>query len=93
LRANARRLRAGLAARGMPADGPEDGHIVPVMIGASDVTMRVGAALDAAGFLVGAIRPPTVPDGTARLRITVSAAHNAAAIDALLDALAAALKS
>ena len=90
LRANARRLRAGLAARGMPADGPEDGHIVPVMIGASDETMRVSAALDAAGFLVGAIRPPTVPDGTARLRITVSAAHDAQAIDGLLEALAAA---
>ena len=73
--------------------GPEDGHIVPVVIGASDETMRVGAALDAAGFLVGAIRPPTVPDGTARLRITVSAAHDAEAIDALLDALAAARPS
>jgi 8-amino-7-oxononanoate synthase len=93
LRANARRLRTGLAARGWPAGGPEDGHIVPVVIGASDVTMGVGAALEAAGFLVGAIRPPTVPDGTARLRITVSAAHDADAVDALLDALAAALPS
>jgi 7-keto-8-aminopelargonate synthetase-like enzyme len=91
LRANARRLRAGLAARGMTVPGPEDGHIVPVMIGASDVALRVGAALDAAGFVVGAIRPPTVPAGTARLRITVSAAHDAQAIDALLDVLAAAL--
>jgi 8-amino-7-oxononanoate synthase len=91
LRANARRLRAGLAARGWPADGPEDGHIVPVVIGASDAAMGVGAALEAAGFLVGAIRPPTVPDGTARLRITVSAAHDAHAIDGLLDVLSAAL--
>ena len=93
LRANALRLRAGLAARGRPVAGPEDGHIVPVMIGASDATMGVGAALEAAGFLVGAIRPPTVPDGTARLRITVSAAHDAPAIDALLDVLSAALAS
>jgi 8-amino-7-oxononanoate synthase len=91
LRANARRLRAGLTARGRPSPGPEDGHIVPVMIGASDATMGVGAALEEAGFLVGAIRPPTVPDGTARLRITVSAAHDAPAIDALLDALSSAL--
>jgi len=93
LRANARRLRAGLAARGRPADGPEDGHIVPVVIGASEATMRVGAALEAAGFLVGAIRPPTVPEGTARLRITVSAAHDDHAIDALLAALDAAVSS
>ena len=93
LRDNARRLRAGLAARGWPAAGPDDGHIVPVVIGASEATMAVAAALEAAGFLVGAIRPPTVPAGTARLRITVSTAHDAAAIDALLDALAAALPS
>ena len=91
LRANARRVRAGLATRGWPAAGPEDGHIVPVVIGASDATMGVGAAVEAAGFLVGAIRPPTVPDGTARLRITVSAAHDADAIDGLLDVLATAL--
>lgn len=93
LRANARRLRAGLAACGRPAAGPDDGHIVPVVIGASEATMGVGAALEAAGFLVGAIRPPTVPEGSARLRITVSAAHDAAAIDQLLDVLAAALPS
>jgi 8-amino-7-oxononanoate synthase len=91
LRANARRLRAGLAARGRPAAGPDDGHIVPVVIGASEATMGVGAALEAAGFLVGAIRPPTVPEGSARLRITVSAAHDVPAIDQLLDVLGTAL--
>jgi 8-amino-7-oxononanoate synthase len=93
VRANARRLRAGLAARGRPAAGPADGHIVPVVIGASEATMAAGAALEDAGFLVGAIRPPTVPQGTARLRITVSASHDADTIDALLGALAAALPS
>jgi 8-amino-7-oxononanoate synthase len=49
--------------------------------------MRVGEHLAAAGFLVGAVRPPTVPVGTSRLRITLSAAHTCAQIDALADAL------
>jgi 8-amino-7-oxononanoate synthase len=39
------------------------------------------------GFMVGAIRPPTVPEGTGRLRITLSATHSEQQVDALLDAL------
>ena len=92
LRANARALRAGLAALGWaPHGGPADGHIVPIVIGDEEATMRSGAALRAAGFLVGAIRPPTVPRGTARLRLTVSAAHSSEDVAALLRALASAL--
>jgi 8-amino-7-oxononanoate synthase len=39
------------------------------------------------GFMVGAIRPPTVPEGSGRLRITLSASHSEQQVDALLDAL------
>jgi 8-amino-7-oxononanoate synthase len=91
LQADARRLRKGLAALGRPAPGPEDGHIIPVVIGANEATMQVGGALRAAGFLVGAVRPPTVPAGSARLRITANAAHAPRDSDALLAALACAL--
>jgi 8-amino-7-oxononanoate synthase len=61
---------------------------VPVVIGESDATMRIGAELRERGILVGAVRPPTVPLGTSRLRITLSAAHTDADIDRLLGALA-----
>lgn len=83
LRRNSARVRSALG-----VSGPPEGHIVPVVIGESDATMRVGAALRARGILVGAVRPPTVPLGTSRLRITISAAHTDADIDQLLRALA-----
>ena len=57
---------------GLPA--PQSA-IVPLILGASDVALAASQALEHEGFLVTAIRPPTVPDGTARLRITFSAAH------------------
>jgi 8-amino-7-oxononanoate synthase len=91
VRAHAQALRGGLATLGWRPGGPKDGHIVPVVIGDDDVTMHAAAALRAAGFLVGAIRPPTVPKGTARLRMTVSAAHTPEDVAALLRALASAL--
>jgi 7-keto-8-aminopelargonate synthetase-like enzyme len=81
LRANARRLRTGLAARGMTVPGPEDGHIVPVMIRASDVALR-GRGARRGGICRRRDSPTDRPAGTARLRITVSAAHDALAIDA-----------
>jgi 8-amino-7-oxononanoate synthase len=87
LRENARRMRDGLAALGRPAPGEADGHIVPVPLGDPGETMRIGAALRARGFLAGAVRPPTVPPGGSRLRVTLSAAHTAEQIDGLLDAL------
>jgi 8-amino-7-oxononanoate synthase len=88
LRVNAARLRTGLAQRSIPSAGDPGMHVVPVMIGDADNVVRIGAVLRARGLLVGAVRPPTVPDGTSRLRISVSAAHTPAHIDNLVESLA-----
>ena len=61
--------------------------IQPVIIGANDELMTVSRKIREKGFLCGAIRPPTVPQGTARLRITVTAAHNDTDIINLTDTL------
>jgi len=86
LRALAARLRAGAAQLGLPLQ-PVDGPIQPLLVGDAARAMQLSAALLARGYWVGAIRPPTVPAGTARLRITLSAAHDEAAVDGLLEAL------
>ncbi|HQQ62982.1 MAG TPA: 8-amino-7-oxononanoate synthase [Pseudomonadales bacterium] len=62
--------------------------IQPIIIGSSDRVMRVDAQLRAAGFLVGAVRPPTVAEGAARLRITLCAEHREADIEKLLETVA-----
>ncbi len=61
--------------------------IVPVVLGDTDHTLRAAAMLEEDGFLVVPIRPPTVPEGTARLRITFSAAHAAADVERLAAAI------
>jgi 8-amino-7-oxononanoate synthase len=63
--------------------------IQPLIIGENSEALRIAAALLDAGLWVPAIRPPTVPVGTARLRITLSAAHDAAQVQRLVDALQA----
>jgi len=85
------RLRAGLApicaGRGwqlMDSDTP----IQPLVIGGNTAALELTRALLAQGIWVPAIRPPTVPKGQARLRITLSAAHSEAQVDALVAALA-----
>ena len=55
--------------------------IVPVLIGSTQQTMQFMAALMDAGIMVSGIRPPTVPEGTSRLRVTVTAAHTAEEIE------------
>ena len=59
--------------------------IVPIILGSTERTMEASRLLQDEGFLVIAIRPPTVPDGTARLRVTFSAAHEDADISRLVD--------
>lgn len=89
---NARYLRSRLRDIGVAPAGISDGYIVPIVLGASKRTSEVGRALCDAGFLVGAVRPPTVPMGQSRLRITVSAAHRPCHIDGLVDAMATVLQ-
>ena len=81
------RFRAGAAQLGLPlADSLTP--IQPIMAGTNARALAWSRALETAGILVTAIRPPTVPDGTARLRVTFSAAHTDADLDRLLAALA-----
>jgi 8-amino-7-oxononanoate synthase len=86
------RLRAGLEARGVAAAAPREPAAVtaihPVVLGSEARALAASRALEERGFLVSAIRPPTVPAGTARLRVTLSAAHEESQVDALVDALA-----
>jgi len=80
------RLRHGAAQLGLPlADSLTP--IQPLIAGTSSRALAWSRALESAGILVTPIRPPTVPEGTARLRITLSAAHEETDVDRLLDAL------
>jgi len=78
------RARAGaLPWRLLPSSTP----IQPLIVGDVATAVRASEALAARGILVPAIRPPTVPAGTARLRVSLSAAHSLADVEALNDAL------
>ena len=81
------RFRSGAAEIGLRLmDSPTP--IQPILVGDSERALKLSALLKDRGLLVGAIRPPTVPAGSARLRVTLSAAHSAAQLEQLLDALA-----
>ena len=66
---------------------PSRTAIHALIVGENDETMALSAALAGEGILVPAIRPPTVPKGSARLRISLSAAHTLTDVDLLIDAL------
>ena len=80
------RLRRGIGGLGLPLL-PSQTPIQPILLGETVEATRWSEALLRRGILVSAIRPPTVPKGRARLRITLSAVHTDAHIDALLAAL------
>ena len=70
---------------------PSTTHIIPVIIGDNEPTMALCERLLEQGFYAQGIRHPSVPAGTARLRITPMATHEPAELDALCDAIAAEL--
>jgi 8-amino-7-oxononanoate synthase len=83
----ARQLRDRLHEGGRHTTGSPDGHIIPVAIGDATLTMSIVQDLRRRGYLVGGVRPPTVPFGTSRLRISVSALHPPELIDAFAASL------
>ncbi len=80
------RFRDGAAQRGFRLL-PSDTAIQPLLVGDDHRAVALAAALEECGYWVAAIRPPTVPEGGARLRITLSAGHGEGDVDGLLDAL------
>jgi 8-amino-7-oxononanoate synthase len=81
--AHARRVHGVL---GLP--GRSASPIVPVILRDETRALAASRELEARGFLVSAIRPPTVPPGTSRLRVTLSATHEESQVDALIAAIA-----
>lgn len=67
--------------------GASNTPIQPLLVGESGAALHLAKRLRECGVWVSAIRPPTVPVGTARLRITLSAAHRVEDVERLLDAL------
>ena len=80
------RFRRGATELGLPL-ATSTSAIQPLLLGSADAALAAAQALERQGLLVSAIRPPTVPTGQARLRITLSAAHEEAHVDRLLAAL------
>ena len=79
-------LRDRLAEHGIDTSASST-QIIPVIVGEAERALDLSAALAAEGLLASAIRPPTVPQGTSRLRIVLRASHTREDVDQLLDAL------
>ena len=87
LTARIKQFRAGAEQRGLQLMASQT-PIQPIVVGASELAIQMSQALKAKGVLVTAIRPPTVPAGTARLRVTLNASHTEQQVEQLLTALA-----
>jgi 8-amino-7-oxononanoate synthase len=91
LRTVAARMRDGLRDAGFDIT-PGDSHIVPVHVGDNDRAVAIASALQTEGFDVRAIRPPSVPPGTARLRLSINIGLDEPTIDRFTGLLAAAFR-
>jgi 8-amino-7-oxononanoate synthase len=85
-------LRAALATRGLRT-GKGSSHIVPVLLGSNEMALHMAEKLRSNGFAVKAIRPPTVPVGTPRVRISLTSNISLAQVSQLVSAIAAAIES
>ena len=86
LSVQAARLRQALGDAGVPVAGSTT-QIVPAVVGGEAETLAISRRLEAAGLLAVAIRPPTVPKGSSRIRFALSSAHGAEDIDRLIAAV------
>jgi 8-amino-7-oxononanoate synthase len=86
LAAHGERLRAALREAGLDT-GASSTQIVPLILGSEERALSMASRLEAEGFLAVAIRPPTVPAGTCRIRFTFSALHTDAQREALTEAV------
>lgn len=86
VRESAKKFRDRLAARGFEVS-PGDSPIVPIILGEEPAALSMAQRLGEVGFLVQAVRPPTVPRGTSRLRVTLCCEHTDAQIGHLADSI------
>jgi len=84
---NAHRLRQELESRGIPTNS-ENSPIVPVLVRDNHRSVKIATEVQKKGYDIRALRPPTVPEGTARLRISVQAEHSETEIVGLCDVMA-----
>ncbi|MBF0371393.1 MAG: 8-amino-7-oxononanoate synthase [Magnetococcales bacterium] len=86
LLANAQRVRQVFQAAGIDT-GASSTQIIPMLVGEAEKALEISRAFEAAGGLAVAIRPPTVPPGSSRMRFTLSALHDEEAIEFLLETI------